>query len=126
MWIYSSARSSLRSLLYTNSLLLLTVMSRKTRELIGLCRGAQSVVEAGIKLQEDSLKTIWDNSSFKSLTKGCYSKNVSAANLKNFDEIAKILNESAARIDTVLYGIREFANYTPTTTAVAATLKNAG
>lgn len=86
-------------------------MTRKTKELIGLIRGMQSVVEAGVKLQEESLKPIWDNSSVKALTKECYSKNAQAGNLKSFNGIGEFVSESTARINTVLYGIRVFADY---------------
>lgn len=85
-------------------------MSRKTREIIGLIRGVQSVVEAGVKLQEVSLKTIWDNSSLKTITRDC-PKNVSAQNVKSVDDLVKILNDSAERVNTVVYGIRELVNY---------------
>ncbi|KAK9730657.1 ABC1 atypical kinase-like domain [Popillia japonica] len=88
-----------------------SVMTRKTKELIGLIRGMQSVVEAGVKLQEESLKPIWDNSSVKALTKECYSKNAQAGNLKSFNGIGEFVSESTARINTVLYGIRVFADY---------------
>ncbi|KAI4463118.1 abc1 family [Holotrichia oblita] len=86
-------------------------MTRKTKELIGLIRGVQSVVEAGVKLQEESLKTIWDNSSVRALTKECYSKNASAGNSKSFNGISEFVTESTSRINTVLYGIRVFVDY---------------
>ncbi|XP_022901536.1 atypical kinase COQ8B, mitochondrial isoform X2 [Onthophagus taurus] len=97
-------------------LVLNTAMSRRSKDLFGVLRGVQSVIEAGVKLQEEELKYIWKHSSIKNLIQDV-SKNVNKASPKSSEDIVKNFNETIERFSTVAYGIREYINYTPTSAA---------
>ncbi|CAH0756103.1 unnamed protein product [Diatraea saccharalis] len=73
-------------------------------DLIRMVRGLQLVIEAGIKLQQENSRIIWNNSSLKTITQNCPTNPISAYKPKAED--AKDLLERAA---VVAQGFRQFA-----------------
>ncbi|CAK1554605.1 unnamed protein product [Leptosia nina] len=72
-------------------------------EFIGILRGLRQVVEAGVKLQQENTKLIWNNSSFKPLIQNCASN---SAKSKLNPDIPKDILE---RVLVVIHGIRQYA-----------------
>ncbi|CAH2985239.1 unnamed protein product [Chilo suppressalis] len=73
-------------------------------DIIGVVRGLRLVVEAGLKLQQENSRVIWNNSSIKSIVQNCPTNTISAYKPKPGD--AKDLLERAL---VVAQGFRQFA-----------------
>lgn len=73
-------------------------------DLIGVMRGLRLVVEAGLKVQQESTRVIWNNSSIKTLIQNCSPNTLTAYNPKPED--AKDLLERAL---VVAHGFRQYA-----------------
>lgn len=100
-------------------------MSR-IQEAFGVLRGLQAVAEASIKLQEDALKQIWDHSSVRTLAKQVttdLNKKPTTPPTKQASSRTSGTNpiiDGAERLNTVVVGIREFANLAASNFAVKA------
>ncbi|XP_041986302.1 atypical kinase COQ8B, mitochondrial [Aricia agestis] len=86
-------------------------------DLIGIVKGFRMVVEAGIKLQQENTRLIWNNSSIKPLIQGCPTNPIT--NIKPNPDIAKDLFERAL---VVAQGFRQYAvmhapNFDPSKTS---------
>lgn len=73
-------------------------------DLIGVVRGVQLVAEAGIKLQQDSTRLIWNNSSIRPLLMNCPT-NLTTAFKTRPDFTKEILQRSLV----VAQGLRQYA-----------------
>ncbi|XP_026759739.2 atypical kinase COQ8B, mitochondrial isoform X1 [Galleria mellonella] len=73
-------------------------------DLIGVMRGLRLVVEAGLKIQQEHTKLIWNNSTIKSLIQTCPTNPLTA--YKPTPEVAKDLFERAL---VVAHGFRQYA-----------------
>ncbi|XP_013189138.1 atypical kinase COQ8B, mitochondrial isoform X1 [Amyelois transitella] len=73
-------------------------------DLIGVVRGLRMVIEAGIKLQQENSRTIWNNSSVKSLVKTCPTNPLTA-----FKPNSPPTDEFFERARVVIHGFRQYA-----------------
>ncbi|KAI8431120.1 hypothetical protein MSG28_001173 [Choristoneura fumiferana] len=73
-------------------------------DLIGIVRGLRLVVEAGAKLQQESSRLIWNNSSIKAFAQNCPTNPV--ANYKPNPDFGKELLDRAL---VVAHGFRQYA-----------------
>lgn len=82
------------------------------QDILGVIRGLQAVVQAGIRLQESSCRVIWQNSSVKALAEECLTNArkapTSEAN-KNSADVTSFLKENSDRLFTVIDGIKQYA-----------------
>lgn len=87
-------------------------MSR-TQDVIGIIRGLQCVADAAVKLQEESFKQFWSNSSIRNATTQV-GESLKAGRPKDLatltKDLGKTVNETAERVSTVLTGIREYTS----------------
>ncbi|CAG4942995.1 unnamed protein product [Colias eurytheme] len=72
-------------------------------DFIGVVRGIRQVVEAGLKLQQESTRLIWNNSSFKPLIQNCPSNTFT--NKANPDTPKDVFE----RAMVVVHGLRQYA-----------------
>lgn len=73
-------------------------------DLIGVLRGLRVVIEAGIKIQQEASKSIWNNSSLKPLLQNCNTNPLQA--YKPSPDLAKDVIERAL---VVAHGFRQYA-----------------
>lgn len=90
-------------------------------DLIGLVKGLRQVIDAGIKLQQESTRLVWQNSSIRNLLQNC-SVNSIATYKSNPDTI----NDAIERTKVVVHGIKQYVTMcninSNTNTAEALTL----
>lgn len=84
-------------------ILILQTMSH-INDLINVVKGFRQIVEAGVKLQQDNAKLIWNNSSIRPLLQTCQSNPLT--NFKANPEAAKDLIDRAF---VVAQGLRQYA-----------------
>lgn len=72
-------------------------------DLIGVVRGLRQVIDAGIKLQQESTRLVWQNSSVKNPLQNC-SVNSIATYKSNPDTI----NDAFERAKVVVHGIKQY------------------
>lgn len=72
-------------------------------DLIGLVKGLRQVIDAGIKLQQESTRLVWQNSSLRNLLQNC-SVNSIATYKSNPDTI----NDAIERTKVVVHGIKQY------------------
>lgn len=82
----------------------------RMQDLVGVLRGVQTIVQAGLKVQESNFKIIWDNSSIRALAEECATK-IKSDSLKSTPGFQNIINESAERMSTVIVGFKQYATY---------------
>lgn len=85
-------------------------MAKISQDVLGILRGLQKVMEAGVGLQNNYLEHIWKNSSFKELVK------VSALQSPNQsivdpNALSKTFNEGAERVNTVVESFKGYTAY---------------
>ncbi|XP_072930789.1 atypical kinase COQ8B, mitochondrial [Epargyreus clarus] len=73
-------------------------------DLIGIVRGLRQVIEAGIKLQQESSKAIWNNSSIRPLIQSCSTNPFTS--FKPTPDVSKDILERAL---VVAHGFRQYA-----------------
>lgn len=91
----------------------------KQQEIFGVIRGLQAVGQAGIKLQEEVVKQLWQNSSFKTILENAInvkSKSNINANQKP-EDIINVINDTGDRLFTVVDGIKQFVAYSFSSTS---------
>lgn len=80
----------------------------KLQDLVGVLKGVQNVMQAGLKLQEKDIRIIWQNSSLKSLneeiTNQLKSKKYTETDLNT------AISETSKRLYTVIAGLKEYSN----------------
>lgn len=89
-------------------------MSR-TQDILGVLRGFQSVMQAGIQLQESSLKILWANSSIREVINN--TRVTADSTIKtpvNSGDVFKLATDGVERVSTVMQGVKEFVQYSPT------------
>lgn len=74
-------------------------------DLIGIVRGLRLVVEAGLKLQQETSKTIWNNSSIRALAQTCTTTNPLTA----FKPSSSNASEFFQKAQVVIHGFRQYA-----------------
>lgn len=87
-------------------------MSR-AQDVIGVLRGLQCVTEAAIKLQEESFRHFWNNSSLRHTAAqvGNSLKTKQPGDIQSAASVlTKTVRETADRFSTVLAGVREFSS----------------
>lgn len=72
-------------------------------DLIGVVRGLRQVIDAGIKLQQESTRLVWQNSSLRNPLQNC-SVNSIATYKSNPDTI----NDAFERAKVVVHGIKQY------------------
>lgn len=82
-------------------------MSQTAKDLVGVLRGLQLIVEAGINLQRETFRTVWTSSSFKTARSNCTEK---VSDLKKVS-VTSTVSETVSRLNTVLAGIQELLKY---------------
>ncbi|GLV37119.1 Coenzyme Q8 [Carabus blaptoides fortunei] len=88
-------------------------MSR-TQDILGVLRGFQSVVQAGIQLQESSLKILWSNSSIREVINTTrVTADSTVKTPVNSGDVFKLASDGVERVSTVMQGVKEFMQYSP-------------
>lgn len=83
----------------------------RSQDILGIIRGIQTVVRAGIKEEENELRRIWSNSSVRKLlneSKDAVDKKVKTADLNS---AIKSTTESAERVSMIFSGANQFVKY---------------
>lgn len=90
-------------------------MSR-AQDIIGVLKGIQSVAQEGLKTQRASWNVIWNNSSVRTAINQATNKTqsrVTQTELKDVNNIVKVVSDSADRINAVVKGVAEFTKNAP-------------
>lgn len=87
----------------TKTTQILQAMSHIT-DLIGIVRGLRQVIEAGVKLQQENSRIIWNNSSVRSVIQNCPTNPFT--NIKPSSDVSKDILERAL---VVAHGFRQYA-----------------
>ncbi|KAG5887353.1 hypothetical protein JTB14_018368 [Gonioctena quinquepunctata] len=106
--VYSISKSTnARSFHFSPTTYGTVVAMSRTHDLACLLRSLQLIAEASIKLQEESLRHIWKNSSFRPLVENCSAtcKIQSNETSKNTLGIGDVAKDSVNRLTTVLHGL---------------------
>ncbi|XP_047543986.1 atypical kinase COQ8B, mitochondrial [Vanessa atalanta] len=72
-------------------------------DLIGVVRGLRHVIDAGLKLQQESARLIWNNSSLKQPLQNC-----SLNPIINYKPNPDLLNDAFGRAEVVVQGIKQY------------------
>ncbi|KAF5302370.1 hypothetical protein FQA39_LY10409 [Lamprigera yunnana] len=82
----------------------------KSQDILAVVRGLQLVAEAGFKLQEQTLKEIWHNSSVKNIIENVTQAKPNSKNSKP-EDIFKVISDTSDRLYTIVDGINEFITH---------------
>lgn len=93
-------------ILYSNiflSTLTFQTMSH-INDFLGIIRGFRQVIEAGIKLQQENTKFLWNNSSIRPMLQNC-----STNPIKTYKSDALLTSDLIERVFVVCHGFRQYA-----------------
>ncbi|CAK1588498.1 unnamed protein product [Parnassius mnemosyne] len=74
-------------------------------DLLGVIKGLRQVVEAGIKLQQENSRFVWNNSSLKPLLQNCTTNPI-----KSYKPNAELTKDFIERAYVVAHGFRQYAS----------------
>lgn len=72
-------------------------------DLIGVVRGLRQVIDAGIKLQQESTRLVWQNSSLRNPLQNC-----SANSIATYKSNPDTINDAFDRAKVVVHGIKQY------------------
>lgn len=96
-------------------------MSR-AQDLLGVIKGIQKIAQEGAKVQSAALKVIWANSNVRSAIDNA-AKNaqnsVKQSDIKNVNDVVKVVADTTDRLSAVAHGIKEFATNSPSSSSLS-------